>query len=977
MGPLRLKIGNAGNIVAGVRGTPPDTDLGPLREGAWRRPSLSAIGRMIAVVSTVWIAGIFMAVPALIRSVFGVTDLVLLAAVWVVSLAPFSDRVRFAVLQAACFGAAACSIMVYAAPPGVPVMLGLSILLAVIYYDWKGGLAAGLAGLALIGAGAWGWISGRLPLGPAVPHLDPLRYDFWARMVFAQILALCTVTGMIAYILREMRAILTRSQLAEEKFSKAFRTCPDAMAITELESGRFIEVNDSHERIFGYSRKEVVGRTTVELGIFRNAQDREAFTAPLRTDGTVHRMEMQILDREGRLHDVMSSAECFNFAGQRCVLTIIQDITERKKAEGALRENEHRLRSFIDNSTVGIYRSTPAGRIIMANRAMLRITGYDTLEQLAARDLESEASQSSYPRNEFREQIERTGRLTGREATWTRRDGTKIAVRENASVTRGPDGDVQYYDGIIEDISERKKTEQALHESEERFRNLTAAAFEVIVITESGRFIDVNDQGLALFGCERGQLIGHEVLEFVSPESRPIVAEHMGHQREVAYEHTLLRKDGSTVPVEARAKMMHMGGRLVRITALRDITERRQADQRQKNLEEQLRHMQKMEALGTLAGGIAHDFNNILTGILGNLQLAEMDLPSGHEAFVALKSAEKASWRARDLIARILSFSRQERDNRKPASLGAVVLEAVQLLKVGLPGEIEIRTAIDKDCPLVVFDSGQVHQVIMNLGTNSAQAMRGRRGVITVELHSVAPSGALREQHPQVSASHRVCLTFRDNGSGMGEEVRKRIFEPFFTTKALGHGTGLGLAMVHAIMKGHNGAIVVESAPGSGTTFNLYFPAAGDLAQAPKPGTRQPFGDHLVAFGDKRRVLLVDDEEPICRIGAELLERLGFSPSVFERPADALEAFRADPAGFCAVISDLTMPEMTGLELARQIRGIRPAVPIILTSGYLHLDAQQKARESGVNCVINKPFEMKEMASQIREILGESVDSIP
>src|SRR5208283_6068595 len=148
--------------------------------------------------------------------------------------------------------------------------------------------------------------------------------------------------------------------------------------------------------------------------------------------------------------------------------------------------------------------------------------------------------------------------------------------------------------------------------------------------------------------------------------------------------------------------------------------------------------------------------------------------------------------------------------------------------------------------PLVVFDSGQVHQVIMNLGTNSAQAMRGRRGVITVELHSVAPSGALREQHPQVSASHRVCLTFRDNGSGMGEEVRKRIFEPFFTTKALGHGTGLGLAMVHAIMKSHNGAIVVESAPGSGTTFDLYFPAATDQVPEPTPGTRKPFADDLV-----------------------------------------------------------------------------------------------------------------------------------
>jgi PAS domain S-box-containing protein len=955
----------------------PDNDPGRLNEGAWRRPSLAAIGRMVAVVSTLWIAGIFIVVPALIGSVFGITDVLLVAAIWVASLAPFSDRVRFAVLQTGCFGAAACSLMVYATPPGVPVMLVLSVLLAAIYHDWKGGLAAGIAGLVLIGAGAWAWMSGHLPIGPKVPKLDPAHFDFWLRLIFAHILALCTVTGMIAYILREMRAILTRSQLAEEKFSKAFRTCPDAMAITELESGRFIEVNDSHERIFGYSRKDVIGRTTVELGIFRNPQEREAFTAPLRTQGTVHRMEMQIRDRDGCPHDVLSSAECFDFAGQRWVLTIIQDMTERKQAESALRANEQRLRSFIENSTVGIYRSTPAGRIIMANPAMLRITGYDTLEQLAARNLEVEASQSSYPRREFKEQIERAGQLSGWEATWKRRDGTLIAVRETASVVRGPDGSVLYYDGILEDISERKKAEQALLESEERFRNLTAAAFEAIAITENGRLLDINDQGLALFGRERSEMIGRSVLDFVSPESRPIVAETMVHEREIAYEHMMLRKDGSPFPVEARAKMMHMGGRPVRITALRDITERRQADLRQKNLEEQLRHMQKMEALGTLAGGIAHDFNNILTGILGNMQLAEMDLPSGHPAFVALKSAEKASWRARDLIARILSFSRLERDNRKPASLGPVVTEAVQLLKVGLPGEIEIRTAIDGDCPPVVFDSGQIHQVIMNLGTNSAQAMRGRRGILTVELHSVTPSASLRERHPQVTASQRVCLTFRDNGSGMVEEVRKRIFEPFYTTKALGQGTGLGLAMVHAIMKGHNGAIVVESSPSTGTTFDLYFPAAGDLASVSRPATRHPFGEQLVSFGKKRRVLLVDDEESICKIGADLLGRLGFSPSVFQRPAEALEAFRADPAGFCAVVSDLTMPEMTGLELARQIRGLRPGVPIILTSGYLHLDAQQKARESGVSCVINKPFQMLEMAAQIREVLGEPAGPKP
>jgi len=920
----------------------------------------------------VWLAAVFTVVPELIQSLFGIGDLALLAALWVASFAPLSDRVRFATIEVACFGAASTAIMVYGTTPGVTVFLSLSILLAAVYYDWRGGLIAGVAGLLLLSGGAWGWLAGFLPFGPDVPRLQPTQYDFWIRTLFAQILALCAITGTIGYLLRGMRAILFRSRLAEEKFAKAFSTCPDAMAITELESGRIIEVNASHESITGYSREEVLGKTSVELGMFTSVQDRDAFAAPLRAVGTVHRMERQILNRAGHAVDVMFSAECFDLAGQKCVLTIIQDITERKRAEAALQANEKRVRSFIENASVGIYRSTPDGRVVMANSSMVKIMGYDSLREMASRNLEADSHEASYPRKEFRERLERDGLLRGWEATWKRRDGTTIFVRESATVVRGADGSIQYYDGIIEDISERKKAEQALRESEERFRNLTAAAFEGIVITENGRILDINDQGLKLFGLDRAEMIGRDALDFVSPESRAVVAASIRDQRELTYEHQLLRKDGKPFHAEAQAKMMRMGGRMVRMTAIRDITERRQAEQRQKNLEEQLRHMQKMEALGTLAGGIAHDFNNILTGILGNLQLAEMDLPTGHPAFVALKSADKASWRARDLVARILAFSRLDRDNRAPASLGSVVLEAVQLLRVGLRSDIEIRTNIDSKCPAVVFDSGQIHQVIMNLGTNSAHAMRESGGILEVELHPVTPSPALRGRHPQINSSHTVCLTLRDNGCGMDEAVRKRIFEPFFTTKALGKGTGLGLAMVHAIMKGHNGAVVVESAPGLGTTFDLYFPAADNQVPESRPRTRSPFPEEFIAFGNRRKVMLVDDEDAILTIGADLLERLGFLPVTHARPAEALEAFRADPDSFSAVISDLTMPEMTGLELARHILATRPAVPIILTSGYLHSDAQQKARESGVRCVINKPFEMKELVAQIRAVLDAS-----
>ncbi len=963
--------------------TSPEIDLGQVPEIVWRRTSLLAIIRLSAVVGGVWLAAVFATTPGLIGTFFGTVEILLVVLLWAASLMPFSNTGRFAVLELGYFGTAANAMLIYGSTPGIPVLLGLGILLAAIYYDRRGRITAGIASLLLIAAAALSWTRGILPIGPPLPKMLPTEYGFWMRTMFAQVLAVGVITVIVAYITREKRNILSRLHFAEEKFTKAFRISPDAMVITELETGRFIEVNESHERLIGYKKAEVLGRTSVEIGTFSSAEDRKSFVEGLRATGSVRNVERKIRDRNGREIDVAYSAECFELGGVRCALTVIRDITDWKQAEVALIANEERFRSFVENANVGIYRSTPEGRIVLANPALLKIMGYGSFEEMALHNLETDSYEPSYPRKTFREGLEREGLLKGWEATWTRRDGVKIFVRESASVIRGPGGGILYYDGTIEDISERKKAEEALRESEERFRNLTAAAFEGIVITENGRIIDINDQGLKLFGYDRDEMIGHDASEFVSPDNRNAVVDRIRGQIEGTYEHQLVRKDGTAFHAEAQAKTMRLGDRNVRMTAIRDITERRQSEQKQKNLEEQLRQMQKMEALGTLAGGIAHDFNNILTGILGNLQLAEMDLPKGHPAYVALESADKASRRARDLVARILSFSRLEHDNRVAAPLGPVVREAVQLLSVGLQGDVGIRMELDPTCPLVVFDAGQIHQVIMNLGTNSLHAMK-EGGILNVELRPVAPSNELREQHPQVTAEHRICLTLRDNGSGMDETVLKRIFEPFYTTKTFGRGTGLGLAMVHAIIGSHSGAIVVESAPGTGTKFDIYFPLAPSKAPAAAPAQAPPAAaapvnaaasvpqrPRFVPFGNNRGILLVDDEDSVLTIADSLLKRFGFATRSFALPIEALKAFKEGPDRFSAVISDLTMPDMTGLELAQHLLAIRPGIPIILTSGYLNTEALQKARESGIKSVIKKPFDVKELVAQIRLVLDE------
>ncbi|HZZ19913.1 MAG TPA: MASE1 domain-containing protein [Opitutaceae bacterium] len=518
-------------------------------------------------------------------------------------------------------------------------------------------------------------------------------------------------------------------------------------------------------------------------------------------------------------------------------------------------------------------------------------------------------------------------------------------------------------------VAERDTLVQQLGNSEARFRNLTEAAFEGVFITENGLIVDVNDQGLQLLGYERAEVMGTPVADYVSAESREVVAENIRNERELAYRHKMVRKDGTKFDAEARAKMMQMGSRTVRMTALRDISGWLQDQERRMHLEEQLRQTQKLEALGTLAGGIAHDFNNILTGILGNLQLTELELAVDDPAHETLAASVQACRRARDLVARILSFSRLEHDNRVAAQLGATVMEAVQLLKVGLQADIEIRVNLAKGTPAVVFDPSQIHQVVMNLGTNSIQAIKGG-GVLSIDLEAVVPNASLQERHPQVEPRHTVRLKLRDSGCGMDETVLKRVFEPFFTTKAGGGGTGLGLAMVHAIIKSHDGAIVIESLPRVGTTFEIFFPPASGADLKKAGSTTVLKNGDFAPFGRGRRIMLVDDQDEVRVTGSILLKKLGFVPSAYASPADALADFRKAPSEISAVISDLTMPEMTGVELAERVLAARPGTPIIIASGYLPPETKEKFLALGVSSLIGKPFELREITERVRSVVG-------
>jgi signal transduction histidine kinase/ActR/RegA family two-component response regulator len=377
----------------------------------------------------------------------------------------------------------------------------------------------------------------------------------------------------------------------------------------------------------------------------------------------------------------------------------------------------------------------------------------------------------------------------------------------------------------------------------------------------------------------------------------------------------------------------------------------------------QLRQGQRIQSIGTLASGIAHDFNNVLVAVGGNAELALQALPADHPARKHLRRIEQATSRAADLVRRILAFSRRQDSKREHIALRSIVEEVLTLLRATLPASIEIRTRFEADAPRVLADSSQVHQMLMNLATNAAHAMQGRGGVLEIALQTVELDAGAAGIAPELREGRYLVLSVRDTGSGMDRVTIERIFEPFYTTKPPGQGTGLGLSVVHGILKSHDAAITVESQVGVGTTFRVYFPAVGDTSAeaVPTPATEtRGHGEH---------VLCVDDEEAIVDVATQLLQRLGYRVTGVEDAGRALEDFRSRPYEYAVVVTDLSMPGLSGIELARRIRAIRPGLPIVLTSGYMRPEEIETARGLGAVEIVLKPRLVADLGSALYRLL--------
>jgi PAS domain S-box-containing protein len=795
---------------------------------------------------------------------------------------------------------------------------------------------------------------------------------------------------------------------SEEKYRILFEQAHDSIFIFDPEARLILECNENAARRLGYTRDQLLGMTVDDIAAPMAVERMNKIIKELKEKGSVV-FEHIHLHKSGKEIPVEISSRMISYGDKKVFQSFVRDITklkkarevleidvrertaelaaanqelnreinERKQVEEALKQSEERFRAIADYTYDWENWIDPEGKLTWTNPAVERITGY-TLEEYLNHPDRIGLVVVEEDRERVRDLIEKglKQRISGNDIPFRilRKDGTIRWVAESFQPIYGADGRHLGLRTSIRDISERKKAEIELQEREEQYKRLVKGI--------PGMFYLFSDKRGGIFYSQSVEsVLGYPISHLyenpqlwnlsIHPDDQEKVNKAIGNfsaGEDFELEYRIKDASGNWHWFYDRSIGRRIVENEVIIEGLAlDTTDRKKAEQEQEELLNQLRELQRLDALGTLAGGIAHDFNNILAAIIGYTELASYKLPPGNPALADLDEVLRAANRAKDLTGRILAFSRQGSQERRPLQIHPVIKEVLKLLRATIPTTIRICENIASDCGMVLADPTQIHQVMMNLGTNAYHAMRDRCGILEVSLESVEIADNVN-QGLKMEPGKYIKLEVSDTGHGMSHAVLERIFDPYFTTKKKGEGTGLGLAVVHGIVKSHNGCITVSSEPGVGTTFRIYLPCidAYEDATAAAAGEPMPEG--------QEHILFVDDEEVLVHLGRKVLKRLGYSVTALTCSKEALQTFQTQPEIFDLVITDMNMPQMTGAQLACELMKIRPGIPIILVTGFSELIDKKTAKELGFRGYVMKPILMRELAAVIRKVLTEKAN---
>jgi PAS domain S-box-containing protein len=758
-----------------------------------------------------------------------------------------------------------------------------------------------------------------------------------------------------------------RVEAEREQFFRFFELSLDPMCIADP-FGCFKQVNPAFLKVTGYSETELLSKPFLDFVL---PEDRQRTADEMKLQVGVRpslHFENRYVCKDGKAVHLTWMA--YFDKSDNVTYAIARDITAQKY-------KEEEYRTVIQASLDGFWITDYSGRILDVNPAICRMLGYSREELLRMSVADVEADDLPQEIAERIRGMIQTGSalFQGRHR---RKDGQVINVEVNVLCVAVL-GERLFV--FVRDITERKHADEALRKSV-AFSELLSEAIPLPVFHKdaSGRYTGCNSAFTRFIGKTRDEVVGKTVFE-VSPlqaqakhyrdKDLDLLEGPVGAQ---TYESAVAHADGTMHDVIFhKARLSDSAGNPTGVVGvITDITELKQIAARRDQLEAQLRQSQKMEALGTLAGGVAHDFNNIIAAIMGNAELVRQDVGPGHAALESLDEIRKASRRAKELVQQILAFGRRQKALRKVIALAPVVEESARLLRTTLPAGVGLSVVCEPDAPQVLADATQVEQVLLNLCSNAWQAVQNQAqpGKIEVRLQAHERGAVVSHRtgfalaYGEMPPGRYACLTVSDNGSGMDQATLARIFEPFFTTKPVDKGTGLGLAVVHGIVQEHGASIEVRSAPGEGSTFRVYFPAA----DAPEPEARPLAPAAAPVHGQGKRVLFIDDDESIVFLMTRLLERQGYRVSGFTDARAALAVARADPAQFDLAVTDFNMPGMSGLDVVRALRELRVDLPIAVASGYITDELRAQAPGAGVSELIYKPNTVDELCEAISRL---------